>query len=111
MTKCLQRAARLVSIRPGPSSARPDSVIADAFPLITSNPSRQNISIVDVMSRRVCAPVSASMFVEMLVLALLWKALVAKWFMAHSVVVLSITESSFFCLKKAPLTTPQLEGC
>ena len=110
MTKCPHRAARLLAIRPRPTVSLTGSVIADAFPFITSNPSRQNISIVDVVSRRVCAPVSASMLVEMLVLALVWKALEVKLFMADSVVDLSMTESSFFWPKKAPLRTPQLEG-
>lgn len=110
MTNRPQRAARLAANRPRPSTSRTGSVIAEVFPFITSKPSRQYISIVDVVSRRVCAPVSASVLVEMLVLALVWKAFVAKLFMADSVVDLSMTESSFFWPKKAPLRTPQLEG-
>lgn len=100
------RAKRLA----GRCGSRAGIATADALPRITSNPSLQNISIVEVVSRRVCAPVSASVLVEMLVLALVWKVFVAKLFMADSVVDLSMTESSFFWPKKAPLTTPQLEG-
>lgn len=86
------------------------SVTVDDRPRITSMPSRQNISTDEVVITRVLAPVTASMFVERLVLALLWKAADVKLFMAQSVVCLSMTESSFFWLKKAPLRTPQLEG-
>lgn len=87
------RAKRLA----GRCTPRAGIVTADALPRITSSPSRQNISIVDVVSRRVFAPVSGSVLVEMLVLALVWKALEVKLFMADSVVDLSMTESSFFC--------------
>lgn len=86
------------------------SVTADDRPRITSMPSRQNISTDEVVITRVLTPVTASMFVERLVLALLWKAADVKLFMAQSVVLLSMTESSFFWPKKAPLKTPQLEG-
>jgi hypothetical protein len=86
------------------------SVKADDRPRITSMPSRQNISTDEVVITRVWIPVSASMFVERLVLALLWKAADVKFFIAQSVVRLSMTESSFFWPKKAPLRTPQLEG-
>jgi len=58
------------------------SVTADDRPRITSMPSRHDISIVDVVSRRVCVPVSLSVLVDIVDRALWcqaaiwWRALV-----------------------------------
>lgn len=79
VTSLCHRAPR--AMRLADSSASPaGSVTADERPRITNSPSRQDISIVDVVSRRVCVPVSASVLVEIVDRALWCQA--ANWWRA-----------------------------